>query len=384
MADKRQKILESAIRVFADKGFEKSTLSQVAKDANIATSGIYACFDSKEDILFSVINDFLVSCAQGLGEHLEGIQGPVNKLRKAVWFHCKSYSSSRKEIQIILESRSYPRFYASEAYNHLKLYSRIFSSIVEEGISSGEFCNISSPGILRDMILGTIDHVAINWTLKNGPSPLEISEHLFDLINNAATRKESKATQTANKAQKQRLILDIASRMFAESGYKDTGVADIASEAGVSEGIIYEYYQNKENLLINIPETKLCRLLEQIAGNRPEDKLRKAIHTLFNFHDEDREYSTILVLFLRPNKNFYHSKSNKILDEVFKIIEETIEAGQDDGSFKMNLDPSVYRALIFGSIDHVIIPWVIFNRNYDLIKVGKEISRIFVDAIRKD
>lgn len=383
MQNKRLNILVSATQIFADKGFEQATILEIAKGAQIAASGIYTCFNSKEEILFTIIENFLTTSTYGLREHLEGIQGAINKLRKTVWFHCKSYSSSRKEIKIILESRSYPLFYNSLAYEKLKQYSSIFTNIIEEGIADGVLYNISSPRILRDMILGTVDHVAINWTMKNGPSPLEITEHFFDLITNAITRKEENFIQVEKKELKRRQIINVASQMFAKSGYKDTNIAEIARTAGVSEGTIYEYYQNKENLLINIPEDKLCKLLAQLR-NTPENELRKIIHALFNFHNEDRNYSTILVLMLRPNKNFYYSESNKILDEIFEVIQKNIHIGQKDGSFKKDLDPSVYRALLFGSIDHIIIPWIIFNRNYDLIQMGNEVSRLFINAIKSE
>lgn len=382
--DKRPNILDSAVRVFAMNGFEQAKISEIAKESQIAVSGLYTYFESKEDILFAIIEDFLLKSIKGLKEHLEGIQGTGNKLRKAVWFHCKAYSSSRKEIQIILESRSYPRFYKSHAYEELKNYSRIFMAIIEEGIANGSLCNISSPSVLRDMILGTVDHVAINWTIKNAPSPLEMTEHLFELIINSVTRKEDDYVQLDKKEAKRKRIINEATQIFAQKGYKSTNIGKIALSAGVAEGTIYEYYQNKENLLISIPEGKLSMLLNQLSGDVPEEELKRIIHTIFAFHNNNRDYSTVLVLMLRPNKNFYYSESNKILDQIFDIIQKIIAKGQAIGKFKKNLDPEAYRSLLFGSIDHIIIPWIIFNRQYDLIKVGDEVSKLFINAIKSD
>ena len=384
MQGKCPKILISAIQVFAEKGFEQATISEIAKGAQMAPSGIYNCFSGKEEILFAIIEANLEGNINSLTDHLEGIHGALNKLRKALWFHCKSNSSSREEIKVILESRSYPRFYNSLAYEKLKQYSEIITSVIREGIDEGVLCNISSARILRDIILGTVDHVAINWTVKHGPSPLEITDHLFDLITNATAYRKERVVPTDKKELKRKQIINVATRLFAKSGYKDTNIAEIARTAGVSEGTIYEYYQNKENLLINIPENKLGKLLGQLGGNEPENELRKIIHEIFNFHNEDRDYSTVLVLMLRPNKNFYCSESNKILNKIFAVIEKTISNGQRLGSFRKNLDPFVYRALLFGSIDHIIIPWIIFNRNYNLVEIGNEVSRFFINAISCD
>ena len=231
------------------------------------------------------------------------------------------------------------------------------------------------------MILGAVDHAAINWTAKNGPSPLKITEHLFDLITNATTCKDREAVPGNKREIKRKQIIDVATHLFATSGYKDTNIAEIARTAGVSEGTIYEYFLNKESLLIDIPEDKLGKLLDQVTGSEPDDELRRIIHTIFKFYNEDHDYSTILVLMLRPNKNFYCSESNKILDKIFTAIKKTVSAGQERGIFRQNLDPSVYRDLLFGSIDHVMVPWIIFNRNYNLIDIGNEISKFFIDAI---
>ena len=108
IVSKRAIVLDSATRVLAEKGFEGATISEIAKEAQVAPSGIYTCFNSKEEILFTIIEEFLIESIEGIKDHLEGIQGVITKLRKAVWCHCRFFSASRKEIQIILESRFYP------------------------------------------------------------------------------------------------------------------------------------------------------------------------------------------------------------------------------------------------------------------------------------
>ncbi len=196
----------------------------------MAPSRIYFYFSSKEEILFAIIEDFLGASINGLKDHLEGIEGALNKLRKALWFHCKSYSSSREKIKIVLESRSYPRFYNSRAYEKLKQYSQIFTSIIENGIAEKALHNISSARILRDMILGTVDHMAINWTVKNGPSPLAMTEHLFSLITNATTSQNEEVAPLAKKELKRKKIINSATRLFAASGYKATKRAGLRGE----------------------------------------------------------------------------------------------------------------------------------------------------------
>ena len=136
--NKKFAILKSATKLFSEYGFSNATLSQISNGAGITTSGIYNYFKGKEEILFAIIENFMRTCIAGLSEHLEGIVDAENKLRKAIWFHCKVYSTGKREIQIILESRSYPRFYNSSAYFALKDYSFLITRIIQEGMENNE------------------------------------------------------------------------------------------------------------------------------------------------------------------------------------------------------------------------------------------------------
>ena len=383
---KKALILSSAIRVFSEKGFADATISEIARNAGLTSSGIYVYYKSKETILFTLIEEFMHGGYIGLTEHLQGIEGADNKLRKAIWFHCKSYSGSKKEIKIILEARSYPRFYTSSAYEAMKRYVQIFTDIIDEGMRSGVFSCISNPMILRDIILGTVDHIAINWTLKDVPDTLDHAEKIYDLVMHAVQpfpRKDQMLTgKSAKKVEKRRRIIDSAVSLFARKGVNDTSMLEIAREAGVAEGTVYEYFRNKENLLVSIPGEKLGKLYDTIGGKSPEQKIRRIIADIFNFYAAEKDYSTILVLMLRTNKKFHKSEGHKTIEKSFEIIEDIIQQGQKENLFRRGLDLGLCRDLLFGTLDHIMIPWIIFDRQYDFNALGAEVSDLFINAIR--
>ena len=380
--DKKIEILASAIQIFADKGFEESTISEIAANAEISPSRVYSFFNTKEDILFTVINNFLIDSHINLLEHLNGIEGALNKLRKATWFHCKTYSYSKKEIKIVLEVRSYPNFYKSEAYNSLKNYSKVFNEIIEEGILDLSFNNISSYHILRDIILGTIDNVAINWTLRNGPSPIEVFDSFFDMIKSSIASKNIELIERKKTAEKRKKILKVSTSIFAKAGYKEASTSEIAKAAGVSEATIYDYFKSKENLLVEIPKKKLEKLYEKLIMNDPESDIRGFIYELFRFYNDDHDFSTVLILLLQAKKIFYNSESIDILDRISDLLSRKVNVGQKNGIFKKDLDLSLCSSFLLGSIYHVIIPWIIFGRNYDLLEIGDEVTNIFINAIK--
>lgn len=380
--EKKRAILKSATKVFSEKGFVDATISEIAKGAGLTSSGIYLYYKNKEALLFTVIEGFLVKGCAGLKDHLQGIQGAENKLRKAIWFHCKSYSGNKNEIKIVLESRSYPRFYKSKAYTVLKQYAGLITDIIKEGMDGGVFCGLSSPMILRDMILGTVDHIAINWIVRNAPNSLEQSEKIYDLVMRSVRPAREGEGGRDKKAEKRARIINAAMALFAEKGFNDTSMLQIAQKAEVAEGTVYEYFRNKENLLISIPCEKLTWLYGSLSGNSLERKIKNVISSIFGFYAQEKDYSKILVLMLRTNKEFYKSASHEIIENLFRIIEDAVARGQAEGLFDENLDLYLCRDLLFGTLEHILIPWIIFKRHYDLKAVGAEVSMLFVNAIK--
>jgi TetR/AcrR family fatty acid metabolism transcriptional regulator len=236
--------------------------------------------------------------------------------------------------------------------------------------------------ILRDMILGTVDHIAINWTLKNAPDSLDQAEKIYDLVMRAVKPVGKEKLPLDKKAEKRAKILNSAISLFAEKGFSDTSMLEIAKNANVAEGTVYEYFRNKEELMISIPCEKLTRLYDTVSGKSLERRLKNIISSVFEFYYKEKDYSTILVLMLRTNKKFYQSASNEIIEKLFKVIKEVIERGQAENIFKRDIDLDICQNMLFGTLDHIMIPWIIFNRRYDLRALGSEVSNLFVNAIR--
>lgn len=371
----------SAVQAFSEKGFSNTTISDIANGADVVASGIYKHFAGKEEILFTIIENFLSESYVKLSDHLEGMVGAENKLRKAIWFHCKIYGSNKAVIKIVLESRSYFRFYQSSAYEAMKRYAATFSSIIKEGLQQKEFSNLPSPGLLRDMILGTVDHIAIDWTIKDAPNALDQAARIFDLVMDAVRPLSDPIKPISKKDHKRNRIIDAATTLFTEKGFSDTSMLEISQAASVAEGTVYEHFGNKEQLLISIPNEKLSELYSDIANDAVERKLRVVIADIFSFYQKEKQFTKILVLMLRTNRQFHFSESNQIIDRLFDVISRLIRQGQKESLFKKDLDIAICKHLLFGTVDHVIIPWIMFERDYNFQEIGGWVANLFIHAI---
>src|SRR5262245_6648576 len=111
-----------------------------------------------------------------------------------------------------------------------------------------------------------------------------------------SSRKTSPAKEKANG--KYEAILRAAIRVFARSGFFNSKVADVASEAGVADGTVYLYFKNKDDILISIfnhvMDDALARGKERLAElNGPAEKLKTIVHGHLDRIGRDRDLAVV-------------------------------------------------------------------------------------------
>ncbi|MFH1758513.1 MAG: TetR/AcrR family transcriptional regulator [Pseudomonadota bacterium] len=163
---KKRLILKVATEVFAEKGFYETTIAQIAQIAKIAEGSIYHYFENKEDLLFSIPEERMENFFSGLREHLEGIKGALFKLRKIIWYHLHFYEKNQDYVLILLQNiRLNPRFKSTRAYQLIRDFSRLVVQIIEEGKKEGVIRPDINAKLLRDAILGAVEHITIRGSI---------------------------------------------------------------------------------------------------------------------------------------------------------------------------------------------------------------------------
>src|SRR5881394_167400 len=82
VADKREAILRSAIKVFANKGYFNSKVADIAADAGIADGTVYLYFKSKDEILHSIFDRAMAEFISEGKKELADITGPAERLTR--------------------------------------------------------------------------------------------------------------------------------------------------------------------------------------------------------------------------------------------------------------------------------------------------------------
>ena len=165
--DKRQRIIDAAVEVFADKGFFGAKVSEVADRAGVADGTIYLYFKSKDDILISLFEEKMAQIIERLTGILAGIDDPEAKMRVYIAEHLKLVSEQPHLMQVLtVELRQSARFIKEYRPQGFKRYLSLIGAILEEGQGRGVFRKDLEPAIFRRALFGAIDEISLEWVLR--------------------------------------------------------------------------------------------------------------------------------------------------------------------------------------------------------------------------
>ncbi len=163
--------LASALRtLLKSKDFGSITTSEIAQESGVNESLIYRYFGNKRGLLHGVVSDDLQRFIDEVMVDLNGVLLASEKLRRVVWNTINFYKQDRIFARILLlEVRSHKNYFKSKTYRTVKIYSQLIIDIIQEGIDSGELKSDISPQLLRQILLGSIEHLIMPAIIHNGP-----------------------------------------------------------------------------------------------------------------------------------------------------------------------------------------------------------------------
>lgn len=165
---KYEAILESAIKVFARKGFHKSRISEIAAEAAVADGTIYLYFKNKDDILISLFEDKLEQIIRNLRVEIRQEKDPVEKLRKFIQTHLELVNRN-PDLAVVLqvELRQSNKFMKEYVPAKFIDYLNLIAEIIREGQAQGLIRREVAPGIVKRALFGALDEIALHSVLTH-------------------------------------------------------------------------------------------------------------------------------------------------------------------------------------------------------------------------
>jgi TetR/AcrR family fatty acid metabolism transcriptional regulator len=187
------------------------------------------------------------------------------------------------------------------------------------------------------------------------------------------------------RADKREAILRAATDIFADRGFFNAQVADVARAAGVAAGTVYLYFRSKDDLLTSIFERTMR---EAIADGRacvapltdPVEQLREVARVHLERLGSDRSLAVVFQVELRQSTKFMERLSATLLRDYLGIIRGIIVSGQASGAFRREINATLAAKLFFGGLDEMATNWMLSTRKYSLASQAGAIVDLFVNG----
>ena len=192
-------------------------------------------------------------------------------------------------------------------------------------------------------------------------------------------------------AKKQEIIL-VAMKVFAQKGFANTKMIDIAEPAKIGKGTIYEYFKNKDEIFefvfahfMDVFETAVAKAIFKVVD--PIEKLKRIFISwaeIMSAHSTD-----IIEIMLdfwaeavrkKDQKELKIINLDKMYEEFRVMIKSILDEGVREGKIKP-LDTYLTASLVLGALDGIMIQWILNKHIFDVKEAVKASIDVFLTGI---
>ncbi len=167
----------------------------------------------------------------------------------------------------------------------------------------------------------------------------------------------------AQAVDKRRAILDAAIRVFARQGFHNARVSDVAAEAGVAYGLVYHYFDSKDQMLNELFSERWALLLE--AGREadreltsPREKLAAVAGFIIESYRHDQELMKVIIVEVTRAANSFGRTHLPEIRQAYDQIEKLVAEAQAAGEFRRDVNPEFASMLFYGAIEQLLSGWI--------------------------
>jgi AcrR family transcriptional regulator len=171
------------------------------------------------------------------------------------------------------------------------------------------------------------------------------------------------STRRDGAADKRRLILDAAIRVFARRGFHRCRVSDIAREADVAYGLVYHYFRSKDEVLDTLFTERWTLLLDAIAetdrsDSSARDKLRSIAGFIIDSYSNDPDLMKVIIVEVTRAANTFGRAHLTEIRHAYESISAIVAKGQADGTFRSDISADFATLCFYGAIEQLLTAWI--------------------------
>lgn len=183
-------------------------------------------------------------------------------------------------------------------------------------------------------------------------------------------------------------ILAAAERVFERSGFYAARMADIAKEAGVGVGTLYNYFDNKDVILAEILDALHEEFMAalQSSAKDPLDRLREIMAGAFRSLED---HGALLSIFRERGavgecdvERLVGTKVSGRYDEFLSLLEDAVRDAVRAKKLRSDVEPALIAAAFSGTMNGAVYAWLKRNRRGRLSDVTEDLFRLFLRGAR--
>ena len=162
---------------------------------------------------------------------------------------------------------------------------------------------------------------------------------------------------------RRRQILDAAVRVFARQGFNACRVSDIAREANVAYGLVYHYFDSKDEVLNELFVERwslLLQAIEEIDSRpvAPREKLDAVAGFIIDSYRHDPELMKVIIIEVTRAANSFTRTHLPEIRQAYDLIAKIVRDAQSAGVFRADVDPDFASMWFYGAIEQLLTGWV--------------------------
>jgi AcrR family transcriptional regulator len=181
----RQKILDAAASIFAERGYGRTLMSDIAEAAGVHITVLYYHFSTKDDLAEAMINHAALKNRDLLGSRVEALPADApftERFRAAV--HAQLEGAVAHRAYVLAQSKVLSELSADRQERHrtlLRAYSEFWRELLQEGVSAGAVRADLDPSILRMILQGSLNWT-VEWYRPGGRSLPDIADQIAETM----------------------------------------------------------------------------------------------------------------------------------------------------------------------------------------------------------
>ncbi|MHB8641395.1 MAG: TetR/AcrR family transcriptional regulator [Gaiellaceae bacterium] len=168
--ERRQQILDAAVRAFARKGYHASRVSDIADEAGVAYGLVYHYFDSKEAVLEAVFRDMWGMMLRAIAAVIESEESPREQLRKTAAIVLRAWRDYPDVVRVLVREVTRSGDQLQREVQELRLAFEALQGIVERGQAEGVFRADLDARLAAWIIYGALEEILTGWAMGQLPA----------------------------------------------------------------------------------------------------------------------------------------------------------------------------------------------------------------------